>query len=112
MSQHNIPDGLFHEVWQLYSNGHTSDEILARLMKREVDLEVAEGVMSKVKTIRDAKRRSRGLVLCIIGGSLLIMAFFVTYILHQMNVQTDIALYGLTTIGIGFLFTGMVYYMG
>ncbi len=76
MSQHNIPDGLFHEVWQLYSNGHTSDEILARLMKREVDLEVAEGVMSKVKTIRDAKRRSRGLVLCIIGGSLLIMAFY------------------------------------
>jgi hypothetical protein len=112
MSQHNIPDGLFHEVWQLYSNGHTSDEILARLMKREVDLEVAEGVMSKVKSIRDAKRRRQGLTMCIIGGVLLVMAFFVTYILHQFNVQTDIALYGLTTVGIGCLFTGMVFYMG
>lgn len=112
MSQHNIPDGLFHEVWQLYSNGHTSDEILARLIRREVDLEVAEGVMHKVKTIRDTKRRNQGLTFCVIGGTLLILAFLITYILHQLNIQTDIALYGLTTIGIGFLFTGMVYYMG
>ncbi len=112
MSEHNIPDGLFHEVSQLYSNGHTSDEILARLMKREVDLEIAEAVIGEVKTIRDRKRRSRGLMLCIIGGTMLVMAFFVTYILHQMNVQTDIPLYGLTTLGIGFLFTGMVFYMG
>jgi hypothetical protein len=81
-------------------------------MNREVDLEIAEAVMSKVKTIRDTKRRSRGLMLCIIGGTMLVMAFFVTYILHQMNIKTDIALYGLTTLGIGFLFTGMIFYMG
>lgn len=112
MSQHNVPDGLFHEVWHLYSSGHTSDEIMNRLMKRELDLEVVEAVMSKVKGIRDQKKRSRGLVFSIIGGVALVLAFLLSYILHQFGYPTDLTLYGLTTVGIGFLFAGMVLYMG
>lgn len=111
MSQHHLPDGLFHEVWQLYENGHTSDEILARLMKRGTDLEIAEAVMTKVKTMRTAKKRSKGLLFLIVGGSTLIMAFFVTFILYQLDMSTGPALYGLTSLGISLLFIGMIYYL-
>jgi hypothetical protein len=112
MADHNIPDGLFHEVYQLYAGGHTSDEILSRLIKREVSMDVAEAVMSKVKTMRWARRRRIGLRLIIGGGSCLVSAFLITYILHQFNIPTDLALYGLTTVGVGLLFTGMIFYMG
>lgn len=112
MSQHHFPDGLFHEVWQLYEGGHSSDEILNRLQKRGVDLDAAEAVMSKVKHLRDSKKRRRGLRLVIAGGATLVFAFLVTFLLHQASVDTNIPLYGLTTVGIGLLFTGMVFYMG
>lgn len=112
MSQHNYPDGLFHEVWQLFEGGHSADEILGRLQKRALDMEVVEAVMSKVKTLRDGKKRRRGLRLVIVGGATLILAFLITFLLHVAHVDTNIPLYGLTTIGVGLLFSGMVLYMG
>lgn len=112
MAHHIIPDGLFHEVYQLYAGGHTSEEILARLTKRDVPLDIAKAVMTKVKSLRWARRRRIGLRLAIAGGACLISAFLITYILHQFNIPTDLALYGLTTAGVGLLFTGMIFYMG
>jgi hypothetical protein len=109
---HHISDGLFHEVWQLYEGGHSSDEILSRLIKREVNMEIAEAVLSKVKTMQDARKRRRGLRLIIAGGIVLVSAFLITFLLHIAGIDTNIPLYGLTTIGIGLLFTGMIFYMG
>lgn len=109
---HHIPDGLFHEVWQLYEGGHNSDEILSRLLKRDVNMDVAEAVLSKVKSMQDARKRRRGLRLVIAGGIVLVFAFLVTFSLHVSGVDTNIPLYGLTTIGIGLLFIGMIFYMG
>lgn len=111
-SLHHIPDGLFHEVSQLYAQGHTSEEILSRLLKRNIDMDVAESVMSKVKAMRHAKSRSRGLIFCGIGSVLLVMAFLITYILHQFGYNTDWSLYGFTTLGVTCLFTGMVFFFG
>jgi hypothetical protein len=109
---HHIPDGLFHEVWQLYEGGHSSDDILARLLKRDVNMDVAEAVLFKVKSMQDARKRRRGLRLVIAGGATLVSAFLITFLLHVAGVDTNIPLYGLTTIGIGMLFTGMIFYMG
>jgi hypothetical protein len=39
-------------------------------------------------------------------------SFLITFLLHVAGVDTNIPLYGLTTIGIGMLFTGMIFYMG
>ncbi|MEZ4798704.1 MAG: hypothetical protein R2809_02775 [Flavobacteriales bacterium] len=110
MSQHHIPDGLFHEVWQLYETGHSSDEILARLIKRGTDLDVAEAVMSKVKHMRTSKKRARGFYFFLAGGLTLVAAFMTTFLLYQTNSDTGIALYGLTSVGITLLFIGMVHY--
>lgn len=112
MSQHHYPDGLFHEVWQLYEGGHNADEIHARLIRRDIPADLAEEVIARVKTMRNARKRRRGLRLSIAGGITLMMAFLVTFILHQCGIETNILLYGLTTAGIGLLFAGMVYYMG
>jgi CHASE2 domain-containing sensor protein len=109
---HHIPDGLIHEVWQLYEGGHSSDEILSRLLKRNVNMDVAEAVLSKVKLMQDARKRRRGLRLVIAGGIVLVSAFLITFLLHVAGFDTNIPLYGLTTIGIGMLFTGMIFYMG
>jgi hypothetical protein len=112
MNQHHLPDGLFHEVWQLYEGAHSTEEITNRLKKRDLSDETIEEVCRKVRYMRFAKRRRIGLSLCIVGGASLFLAFLTTYILHQMNINTDFALYGLTSWGVLCLFAGMVMYMG
>lgn len=112
MNQHHVPDGLAHEVWQLFAGGHTTDEIMSRLLKRDIPREVAEEVVKTVKAMRMKKRRGQGLILSGIGSVVLVLAFVVAYILSKNGCDTAVALYGLTTIGIGLLFTGMVFYFG
>lgn len=112
MNQHHIPDGLAHEVWQLFAGGHTTDEIKARLEKREISREVIDEVVGTVRAMRLKKRRGQGLVLAGVGSVVLVMAFLVAYVLSRNGYDTEVALYGLTTIGIGLLFTGMVFYFG
>ncbi len=112
MTEHNIPNGLMHEAYQLYEGGHTTDEIKARFEARGLEPLLVTEVVETVRAIRLKKRRSRGLTLTIVGSMVLVSAFLITYILHHFNVNTDIPLYGLTTLGIALLFTGMVYFMG
>lgn len=112
MNQHHIPDGLAHEIWQLYAGGHTTDEIKSRLKKRELEPEMVDEVVHTVREMRLKKKRSQGLIVIGIGGTLLVSAFIVTYILSVNGFPTSAALYGLTSLGIGFLFTGMVLYFG
>ena len=45
MTDHNIPNGLIHEAYQLFECGHTSEEVKARFEAR--DLEHAVALMSK-----------------------------------------------------------------
>jgi high-affinity Fe2+/Pb2+ permease len=75
-------------------------------------MDIAEAVLFKVKSMQDARKRRRGLRLVIAGGATLVSAFLITFLLHVAGVDTNIPLYGLTTIGIGMLFTGMIFYMG
>jgi hypothetical protein len=112
MSETNIPNGLMHEAYQLYEGGHTTDEIKARFAARGLEPAMVSELVETVRSVRLKKRRGRGLMLTIIGGGVLISAFLITYILHHFNINTDIPLYGLTTLGIALLFTGMVYFMG
>ena len=112
MNHHNIPDGLMHEIWQLYAGGHTTDEIVARLEKRDLDPEMVKEVVLTVRGLRLKRKRSQGLIVTGIGAVVLVSAFIVTYILSINGYSTSLALYGLTTIGIGLLFTGMVLYFG
>jgi hypothetical protein len=112
MGQHHIPDGLAHEVWQLYAGGHTTDEIKSRLLKREYDPEMVDEVVLAVREMRWKKKRSQGLILTRVGAVVLVLAFVTTYILSINGYPTSLALYGLTTVGIGLLFTGMVLYFG
>lgn len=112
MSQHNIPDGIMHEIWQLYAGGHTTDEIISRMEKRELDMDMVKDLVKTVREIRLKRKRSQGLILTGIGAVVLVLAFIVTYILSRNGMSTELALYGLTTAGIGLLFAGMVMYFG
>lgn len=112
MSERHIPDGLLHEAYQLFQGGHSTEEVKARFEARGLDSETVEEIVGVVKSLRLKKRRSQGLTSCGIGALLLVSAFVATYILHQFNINTDIVLYGLTTLGVAFMFVGMVYFMG
>ncbi len=112
MSQHNIPDGLSHEIWQLYAGGHTTDEIKARLIKRDLNQEMVAEVIGVVREMRLKRKRSRGLITTGIGAVVLVSAFITTYALSVNGMPTALALYGLTSVGVGLLFTGMVLYFG
>jgi len=112
MKQHNIPDGLTHEIYQLYAGGHTTDEIYARLEKRDLDPEMVKEVVKTVRDIRLKRKRSQGLIVTGVGAVILVSAFLITYVLSVNGYPTGFALYGLTTLGVGLLFTGMVLYFG
>jgi hypothetical protein len=112
MNEHHIPDGLMHEAYQLFEGGHTSDEVMARFIARGYQEEQVNDLVQTVKGIRLKKRRSRGVVYAGIGAVTLVMAFVMTYTLHHFQINTDMALYGLTTLGITLLFIGMIQFMG
>ncbi len=112
MSTHYIPDGLTHEVYQLYAGGHTTDEILSRMQKRGLDMEMVRDLVKTVRDVRLRRRRSQGLILVGVGAVVLVLAFLTTYVLSINGYPTGYTLYGMTTIGIGLLFTGMVLYFG
>ena len=112
MIEHHIPDGLMHEAYQLFQGGHTTDEVKGRFLARDLDPALVDEVVATVKAMRLKKRRANGLICCGVGAVLLVMAFVITYALHQFNIETDFALYGLTTLGVAFLFLGMVFFMG
>lgn len=112
MSTHNIPDGLTHEVYQLYAGGHTTDEILSRLEKRGLDMDMVGELVRTVREMRLRRRRSQGLIVCGVGAVVLVLAFLITYVLSVNGYPTGFTLYGLTTLGIGLLFVGMVLYFG
>lgn len=110
MNQHNIPDGLPHEVYQLFAGGHTSEEIKSRLLKRELDPDMVDEVVKVVRDVRQRRKRNQGLVATAIGSALLLIGFVLSYILSTKGLPTGFALYGLTSLGITSLFTGMVLY--
>jgi hypothetical protein len=112
MPTHNIPDGLMHEAYQLFEGGHTTDEIRSRFESRGYDIALVDELIGIVKAHRLKKRRSRGIIFSGIGAVLLVLAFVITYILHQSGIDTDMVLYGMTTLGITLLFIGMVSFMG
>ena len=112
MSAHNIPDGLSHEVYQLYAGGHTTDEIMSRLEKRGLDMDMVGELVKTVREMRLRRRRSQGLIICGVGALVLVLAFLTTYVLSVNGYPTGFTLYGMTTIGIGLLFVGMVLYFG
>ena len=112
MAEHHIPDGLTHEIYQLFDGGHTTDEIRARLSKRELDAALIEELIVTVRARRMQRRRGRGLIFCGIGAVILVMAFAVTYVLHLNDIDTSLPLYGLTTLGITLLFIGMIFFFG
>ncbi|MBL7941968.1 MAG: hypothetical protein JNM00_04340 [Flavobacteriales bacterium] len=112
MAEHNIPDGLMHEAYQLFEGGHTTDEIRSRFESRGYDIALVDELIGIVKAHRLKKRRSRGIIFSGIGAVLLVLAFVITYILHQSGIDTDMVLYGMTTLGITLLFIGMISFMG
>ncbi|MFN8699428.1 MAG: hypothetical protein ACK500_04635 [Flavobacteriales bacterium] len=112
MSEHHIPDGLTHEIYQLYEGGHTTEEIRARLLARHLDGVLVDEMIYTVREMRQKRRRSRGMIFCGIGAVVLVSAFLITFILHNLNMDTGIALYGLTTLGVTLLFIGMIFFFG
>jgi hypothetical protein len=52
------------------------------------------------------------MIFCGIGAVVLVSAFLITFILHNLNMDTGIALYGLTTLGVTLLFIGMIFFFG
>jgi uncharacterized membrane protein (UPF0136 family) len=87
-----------HEIWQLYAGGHTTDEIKARLYKRELDPGMIDEVVGVVREMRLKRQRGRGLITAGIGALVLVSAFIVTYILSINGMPTALSLYGLTSV--------------
>ena len=51
MAEHNIPDGLMHEAYQLFEGGHTTDEIRSRFESRGYDIALVDELIGKQEVV-------------------------------------------------------------
>lgn len=93
-------------ILQLLSEGHSREDIEQRLLAEGYDLYFIRDMLSETIRLRDAKNRSRALVLIIAGGVLCMAGFFITLVLSYSDSGSDIILYGLTSAGIILTFIG------
>jgi len=108
----NSHQSIVNTAFEMYKDGKDSEEITEQLLAQGHPKDVIDAALLEAKSHYHKKRRSKGLIFCGIGAALFFIAFLIVFTLHQMGLHSDLALYGLTSLGVGFLFTGMVFYMG
>ena len=95
-----------------FTQGESQDNIRKKLLDKGLEDCVLCDVMKAVSTFYFAKRRDRGVGFLIVGSILLVVGFFLTVFLFHANASIDMAMYGLTGVGILILFYGLIEVLG
>lgn len=88
------------------------EQIRSELQKQNINDSSLNEIINYVKGFRIRKKRNRGFIFTGIGVTLLTLGFLLTMILINLGVNHNLALYGLTSIGIVFVMTGMIDILG
>lgn len=99
---------VFLRINSLKQQGHSTEEILQRLLETGLSDDAAQQYFDEWKKIRNEKKRNAAFVYCGIGVFLLTTGFMFTVFLFTNNSNFNFALYGLTIIGLVLVFKGMI----
>lgn len=100
-------DLLSHAI-TLYSKGLSDAEVMNRLKENGVEESKLAEIIKKVKT---GRKRKSGFIFCGVGTFLLVAGCMLTLLLFNSG-NIRFALYGLTLIGLGLIFKGLIDLLG
>jgi hypothetical protein len=102
------PDTLGEYVTTLFENGMTRTEIETHLLDNGHDEQFVKELVSETVKLRDTKRRSQGLILILVGALICFTSFLLTITSTYTQGNFSLVLYGLTSLGIIIVFTGLM----
>ena len=101
-----------HNVVALANSELSKEQIIAELKKLEINEDKVVFFCKAVYKLRHKKNQKTGIVLLIIGGIAMFGGFLLTVFLFHQNQSIHLAMYSFTTIGLLFIFAGIIKFLG
>lgn len=99
-------------AYSLYRRGCNDEEVKMELQQKGAAAGLLQEIITQVKQLRSARRRSTGFFCCGLGVFLLVAGCMLTFFLYNNGGDIRMVMYGLTTIGVGFTIKGMIDLLG
>ncbi len=96
----------------LQQQGLSHDEITLQLRQQGAPDNLLQDIIGELKKIRLTRKRNKGFTCCAIGATLMALGFVFTLFLFNNTSGMRFAMYGLTTVGVGFTLKGLSDIMG
>ncbi len=103
---------LFFEVKPLLLQGWANEEIVKYLSQKTDDIILITVAIKEAKKEYYAALRKDGLTKLAIGSVLIVVGFVITCFNFHTDKSVTFAMYGLTTMGLGFIFWGLFKMIG
>jgi hypothetical protein len=100
------------QVFQLKKEGVDNTQIALRLQEQNIPADIASQAIQEWKKIVYAKKRNQGFVFVGVGTALMVFSFLLSVFLFYSDKNIEWALYGITFVGLGLTFKGMVDILG
>ena len=95
-------------VFDLLDNGQGREQIETDLLRKGHDDAFVRELVHECIKLRNAKRRSQGLVLILVGALICFSSFLLTITSSFTKGNFPMVLFGLTSVGIIIVFTGFM----
>ena len=96
----------------LLIRGADNEDIEKHLAQKTSDIVIIAVAIAEAKKDYYAQMRKEGLSKLVIGTILIVIGFAITCLNFHANKSFDFAMYGLTTVGLGFVFWGLFKIIG
>ncbi|PBQ33698.1 hypothetical protein CNR22_18570 [Sphingobacteriaceae bacterium] len=110
--EQNLYEEYYQVALTLLQEGKHHEEIQEHLGKKSEDIVLITVVIKEARNAHYAGLRKQGLRLLLIGCITGLSGFLITCINFNTNRSIDLALYGLTTLGISLVFWGLFKIIG
>lgn len=102
------PRVLYETAHSLQKKGYSFDEIMTQLRAQGAPDNLLTEIVDRLKKICQDRRRNTGFICLGVGAFLLAAGFLLTLLLYHSTSSMRVAMYGLTTIGVIFVFKGLI----
>lgn len=88
------------------------DQITLQLKEKGAPETLLQEAINYLRQLRIMRKRNSGFACCGIGVTLLIVGCIITIMMYNSGGDIKLAMYGLTTLGIGFTIKGLIDLLG
>ncbi len=105
-------DSLLQEGIRMLKSGIDLENIRENLLSKSKSESEIDAIMKSIRELKFAQRRSRGVILCIIGAVLLVFGFVLVIALQDSANASRMAIYIPSVLGSGMVLWGFVDLLG